>query len=109
MVMDSGSPAINFFNIHSSLPLREKINSLDNVQDKLCELRGNIYENSGCLICINSIINVNRTCILHCPYGSKNGLNDICSECLEPNCEEFDSTKWILEPIDQDNWRIRPN
>ena len=36
MILDSGSPAVNFFNYHSNTLVREAIFRDDNIQDKLC-------------------------------------------------------------------------
>jgi hypothetical protein len=108
MVFDSGSPAINFFNFNGNPLIRQAVFNENNVQDKLCVLRGSYYENAGCLICENSIVTTSRQCIPYCPFGVKNGLNNVCRACLEPNCEEFDSTKWELTKIDQENWKLRP-
>ena len=51
MIMDSGSPAVNFVNFNGNNLIRRAVFNEDNVQDKICTLRGSYYENAGCLIC----------------------------------------------------------
>ncbi len=109
MTLNSGSAAVNFFSVYSSPYIRDKIQTLPNIQDRLCGLRGSHYEFAGCFLCNQSIANIQRQCIPYCPFGEKNGLTDVCVPCVQNNCDEIDSTYWTLNQIDQENWKLKPS
>lgn len=106
MIFNSGSNAVNFFNVNTNPDLKKEL--FKDINEKNCSLRTSYYEKEKCIYCNNSIVNSESICIEHCPFGEKNGLTNICVKCKEENCSEIESTEFQLEKINSENWNITP-
>ena len=106
MIFNSGSNAVNFFNVYTNPDLKKEL--FKNINEKNCTIRTSYYEKEKCIFCNNSIVDKNNNCIEHCPFGEKNGLNNVCVKCKEKDCSEIESTKFELKKINSETWNIEP-
>ena len=74
-----------------------------------CELNVSFYKQAeGCFKCKSKVADKNRKCVDFCPINTKNVLIDNCISCSQDFCAEMDRTKWIIEPVDNDTFRLKP-
>ena len=75
-----------------------------------CDLKSDYYKNSFiCLRCNNSVLTQEKTCENFCPMDQKNFQNGICIACRDGECNNYTKTKFEIEKISNDHFRLKPD